>query len=181
MALITRQNNYGVDKRVDDFQRLLYNRLSGQFGSWECYPRVYKNKIHRNETTVIIAQHEQNNQYVDVLFNDRVNMQSFFIKDDDRTPLKGNLSATTSMSLIMQCNLDAIYPNEQNRTDEKLKRDIINVSSLYGDWELTSVVDGLENVYKEFYNDDLRWDNIEPRHVVRFNYDLLYNYENCGV
>ena len=179
MPLITRENSYGIDKSIDVFQKYLYEKLSNQFGTWNCYPRVYKNKIHRDNKTVVTAQHEENNNYTNVLFNDKVNMQSFFIRDSENTPLKQLLSATTSVSLIMQCNLDSIYSNEKNRTDERLKEDIVSISRSFADWQLVNIVDGIENVYREFYNDDLQWSNIEPRHVVRFEYDLLYSYKNC--
>lgn len=177
--LITRGNNYGIDRAINRFQSLLYSRLSPVFGDWDSYPRVYKNKKHIDGGKSYIAEHEENNEYFNVMFNDNKNMVSFFLRDNQTTPLSGTLSPNTKVSLIVQCKLDSIYLDEVNRSDEKLKEDIVSVSQLSGDFTLTNIIDGVDNVYSEFFKDNLTWSNIEERHIVRFEYDVLFNYKFC--
>lgn len=179
MSLITRSNNYGIDRTIDRFQNLLYGRLSPSFGLWDCYPRVYKNKREVDGGKKYIAEHEEDNEYFNVMFDDNKDMVSFFIRDDQNTPLSGTLSTSTKVSLIIQCNLDSIYKGEINRADEKLKEDIVSVSQLSGEFNLTNISDGVDNVYSEFFKENLVWSNMEERHVVRFEFDVLFNYKFC--
>ena len=125
MALVRRTNKYGVDRPIDVFQSMLWDNLSMQFGDWDSYPRVYKNKRRKPDNReYFIAEHSHTlKEYLEILFNDKKTMVSFFIKDDQINV--DELAATASVSFIVQCDLNKVYPDETERADERLKEDIL--------------------------------------------------------
>lgn len=179
MGLIQRDNNYGVDVPIDRFQFDLYQSLSTEFGNWDSYPRVYKNERKKDNTDYITAEHAIDNQfdYLSVLYNDNKDMVSFFFKDNESSI--DYVIGKTTVSFIVQCDLNKIYPTETNRADERLKRDILTEISRQPYFNVIRTIDGVESVYREFRKDELMYSNISPRHIVRFDIEVDYNYNCC--
>lgn len=174
-------NPVGIDKVIDSFQSKLFNKLSSVFSDdWECYPRIYKNKKSSNGATYFIPEFtEFGKDYNNVLFNDRKPITSFFLKGD--TINSNNYKETVTVSLIMSCKLKTIFPDIPHRADEELKQTVILATrQLTNAFKLDTIEDGVDNVYSEFRNDNVEWSDIGTRHVVRFNFEVTYEYDcNC--
>lgn len=174
----------GLDKKIDFFQSRMFSKLESLFtADWKCYPRCYVNKKKNpdGEEYFIPEYGKTSLEYQDVLFDDKTPMLSFFIKGDTIT--QTNLIETATVSLIMSCNLNTIYPTIPHRADEELKRNIVlatrDIDSTC--FKLESIDDGIDNVYSEFRNDNVLWSNISPRHIVRFNFTVRYEYTCSNV
>lgn len=177
MALIQKTNPVGLDKEIADFQQYLWNKLSGKFNDWESYHRVYLNPKNR---TNIAEAYIGDGDYKEVLFDDNVELSSFFLADDTETVEDG--LSTIDVSFIVQANIEDIYPGITHRADEELRNDIkywSNKYSYYERFRLTDVITGVDNVYREIESDNVKLDDMSDRHVVRFVYEVKYAANCC--
>ena len=176
--LIQKIDPVSIDKKIAVMQDRLYSSLVDQFGdTWLCYPRCYRNRRKDSNGAYYTAEHVvTKTDYKSVLFNDNVNMLSFFLKDDTVEETSNGI-ITSKVSVIFSCNLNNLFPTVPHRADEELKvliNSVIGYGKFSRGWTLTSIEDGLDNVYKEFKRDNVEWSNIAPRHLVRFNFNVEY-------
>lgn len=172
MSLIRKTNPVGVDLIIDRFQAKLWSSLG--WTDWNSYPRAYKNlKKDENNSSYLVPEYAETKlDYKELFYDDKITATSFFIKSDESTNSENLIQ--TSISLIIACDLNKLYPTIPHRADEELKKDVIGISNKFPQVHLTSCVEGLSNVYSEFNQDKITWSDISPRHVVRFNYDVNY-------
>jgi len=182
--ILTKENPVGIDAYVDDLQKHLYENLSPKWidDQWLSYPRCYKNKRKgMNGNEYFVPEYAKTLvEYEDVMFNDKVNVLSFFIKGDD-VSLSKYKKAVSKVSLIISTKINDLYPTILHRADEELKQDVYNLVADFGvGWKLENMIDGIDNVYAEFRKDNVIWSDISPRHVVRFDFELTYDLKcNC--
>lgn len=178
MALIQKTNPVAVDKAIDAFQVYLWNKLNGTFADWESYHRVYLNPKNR---TSIPEAYIGDGDYKEVLFTDKHELSSFFLVDDEVDFDDG--VATVDVSLILQANIEEIYPGIAHRADEELRNDVHFWSEKYPGYErfrLKRIVTGVRNVYREVDFDSVKLDDMSAHHVVRFVYEAKYRANCCN-
>lgn len=163
-----------VDFAIQKLQSWIYSQLT--WADYVSYGRIYKNK---NESGDVIPEfYTSNNEYIEILFNDRHDATSFFVASDnidifDKSILEQNVS------LIYQAKIDKLYPSTTHRADSELHNEITKLlmSSPY-DVELLSIEIGIDNVYKEFETENVKFTDMSDFHVCRFNLKIKFS-TNC--
>jgi hypothetical protein len=175
MAIVAKLSPVGVDLAISKIQTALYEGLvdNGTWTDYESYHRAYKN----NSANGIKAEvHTCRDDYKDVFTDDQHGVSSFFIVSDDKTPLEANLFQT-DIDIIFQIDLKKIYPNSPHRNDEEMHNEIASIlTSMGGNFDLTNIITGIDNVYSEFDTGQLNYDDLQPFHVVRFTVRTKYKY-----
>lgn len=180
MSLITKSNCVGLDCAIDRVQKKLYNKLNPLWGGdWDCYPRIYKNKkIDENDREFYVPEYLDGlKEYTtDTLFNDKVDVTSFFLEGESATV--NNLIIESDVSIIFSCLIDKIYTGNEKR-DMKMRGDIFDVIDGFPDtWTLNAIHTTVDEVYREFRKEDLNFSDMSERHLLRFDFSVNYNF-NC--
>lgn len=165
--LVLKQNPAGIDDVIDTLQQYLWNEFPC-FESWDSYPRAYRNPARFNDRGFIPECYDENGEYIEVFHNDNVSMTTFFVAESDREI--DNRLATQRLSLIVQCNLKDLFPDISHRADEELInlfwRKIEYFKSVV---TLISIETQIDNVYREFSRNGVKFDDMGDLFVCRFN------------
>jgi hypothetical protein len=182
MAIIQRANPVGIDRLISSHQNHLFNRvtISGftNTDSWDSYDRAYGNPTEGGE----MPEHFTGNiDYKEVLFDDRQLMTSFYWMGERQTVLETGLFQS-EVSLIVQAQIGEIYPNDGQRYDESLRNQFYFNSQNYtrqDSFRLNGIETGIDNVYREFFRQNIRFTDMSKYHVFRLNYTVTYTPECC--
>ena len=180
MAKNQRINAVGVDKAISNFQDYLYSRVKIDgvaVADWESYDRVYKTPY---KGGLIPEFFTGGVDYKEVFYNDNFSLTSFFVADDDVDTDEGD--AIQDVSLIVQANIDTLYPNIAHRADEELRNLFMSLSQSYYNADVfafDSVEMGIDNVYREFVKNDIRLEDMSKKHVFRLNFTVKYTPKCC--
>lgn len=178
--IIAKPNPIGIDKVIDTIQTALFDGLmtNGPFTDYTVYHRAYQNE---SDEGIKAERYTNSNEYRDVFLDDKQNLSSFFIVDDDR-PAETIDSLTASVSVIFQARLDKLYNNITERADEELNREIYFILNGLRSKGITFVnfVQGISNVYAEFDQSKIKWTDMHPFYVVRFNLDINSSFD-CSI
>lgn len=170
MANIRKANPVGLDKRIDDFQVYLFDTLG--YSNWECFPRVYMNE---SEKGLIPEYYEGTKEYEDVLYNDRVDLSSFFFRSSREE--REDTGFSCDVALVFQADLPKLFSSISHRADEEFDDSIRKASENYDlrdEFELVSMEHLINNVYREFNKDKIRQSDMSNRYVVRANYRVHF-------
>jgi hypothetical protein len=170
--IYTKQDAVGIDVAIQSLQSYLYSKLTS-FGvsDYESYGRIYKNG---KNGKLIPERYTEGNEYEEVLFNDKMNMTSFFAVADV-TPVAEKPKAL--VSVIFQLKLDKVFPLISHRADEEFINLIVILFEKYHkNIQLKSIVRGIDQVYKEFDKTKIKWTDMQDFNVVRFDIELNYDY-----
>lgn len=177
MALIQKTSPVGLDNRIGQFQAYLFDKLG--FTDHQSYPRMYLNLVEIDGKKGLLPEHFESNidDYDDVLFDDNYNVSSFFFRVPGNLPSVGGYG-TARVAMIFQAQLDKLFPDAPHRFDEELNGMIEAASFSYNghdifQWDTTIV--GLEEVYREFTLDHVKFDDMHPFYVVRLEYLVRYD------
>ncbi len=185
MGIVVMSNAIGIDQSISKIQERLYGWLTTT-GGWDAsqyqsYHRAYKNNSRNGVIPEAFTEKSTaQNEYQEVLLNDNLDSNSFFIVGDDIPTNEG--MHIVPLSVIYQINLDSVYGTESFRVDEPARNDVIvglQQCPLVGELGIKSVVTGVENVYREFNTEKLELDNMHPFHVFRIDMEITVDY-NCG-
>ena len=182
MAKQQRISPQGVDKPIIAFQDYLYSRLKiggVALTSWESYDRVYKTPSKGGLIPELFTG-DQDVDYEEVFYNDTFEMTSYFVASDDVDSSEGD--AIQDVSLIVQANIKALYSAIAHRADEELRVLFMSLSENYpmGDtFTFNGVEMGIDNVYREFEKEQIKWDDMSRQHVFRLNFTVRYTPECC--
>jgi len=182
MSLIQKNNCKGIDCSIQSFQSQLFSKLDTIWGAdWLCYPRIYKtmNKGQDGNTFFKPEYMDGTFEYeTDTLFNDKVDVVSFFLAGDSFD--LSETRPTGTISLIFSCDVTKLYPTVLHKADEEMHVDILNTVTEIGgtSWILQNIETGVDNVYSEFKKEGLEWSSISHRHLVRLNFEVNYS-TNC--
>jgi hypothetical protein len=171
MALFQRTSPVGLDKSIIDFQNHLTDTLA--FANWNNFDRVYLNE--KNPTGLVPEYYDGNGDYQEVLYNDGVDISSFFFRSSEVKPVGDGYEV--NVAWIVQCDLNALFPLISHRADEELAALILEASGDYpidDRFSYQSTEYQINNVYREFDKKQLKHDDVSERHVVRFNYKVFY-------
>lgn len=175
--LIQKSNPVGIDKIIDQMQVRMFNQID--IVDWANYPRSYKNFKKKNRNSKLPELHIGNGEYEDVLFSDRFNLTTFFVESDTVEMLASGMNRQ-ELSLIIQADLQNIYPFDERRNDEELR---ILFANCFSNWmpnvKIKNFVKGIENVYAEFNKDQLFFDDMSSFNVQRINFSVTFSIECC--
>jgi hypothetical protein len=176
MALFQRENPKGIDQGIDILQRDLFIELVKQgWTSYDSYDRAYRNTRGSDKIPEIYIG---NNEYLEVLMNDKRTATSFFLSDDKRTYDYEKLLWTQNISMIFQCNISKLYPDVLHQPDEEMINTIrLAIKSKYWDNRLSEIITGFENVYdslKLSYNKK-DFTDMADFSIARFNFQMVYS------
>ena len=175
MALIQKINPLGLDSEIDDFQTFIYPAVG--FVDWECYPRIYQNP---NSRKMLPEYYKGNGEYIEVLYDDKYKVTSFFLANEKRKLLEGGDIVEMIVSLIVQADIEKLFPAITHRADEELNNLFLNQSSQYvgnRNFKLIDIENGVENVYREFDTSRLKLEDMSNQYIVRFNYRVRFTPE----
>lgn len=180
MSLILKTSPIGVDKPIDVIQQALFDGLvtNGEFTDYQSYHRVY---INDSEEGIKAERYISKREYNDVFMDDKFALSSFFIVSSKRPAINDGQAVTSSISIIFQAQLDKLISKVSHRADEELNNEIaviLNDLESKG-FEFKNMVTGIKNVYAEFDRTGIRYTDMEPFYVVRFDIDVHTDYE-CG-
>lgn len=175
MSKICKSTPDGIDVQIQRLQTYLYDKLTLEgWTDHDSYERAYK--VKRGDK--IIPMIYSGKEYYDLLINDKADATSFFLVSDTED-INDSLCKTT-VSWIMQANLQNIYPTIAHRADEELRSDLKRLLKLnpYG-FHLKKVTTGVDSVY-DGLDINLKFsDDMNQFHVVRFDLELNYVINNC--
>lgn len=169
-----------VDVVIDKMQRHFSAALSGLTQNSEWYPRIYPVPVDGKSNQKLPAYFEQNKDYLDVFYNDRIDLMVFFVVGE-RADFDGT-QYTRDVSMVVQANLKALYPGTAHLADEELHNAIHFAWSQYPikkNWALSGFETGIENVFREFDTTKITLTDMQLRHVVRFNFTVQYTPKCC--
>lgn len=178
----------GIDNEIDKAMAYFPTALvfDNAFIS-EWYPRVYVNQIRSRKNTEFQPDHfdheaPTDNEYMEVFSNDRIDLSCFFLADPTYEFDNETGEHTRRVSMIFQLNLQNLYPGIEHRADEEFQ---MNVYNMWNQWNnkkrflWVNVENQIDNVFREFARDEIRFEDMQPRHCVRFNFDVTYVPKCC--
>jgi hypothetical protein len=173
--LIQIQSCKGIDCTIKTVQSQMYAHLMIVWGqpNWNCFPRIYKNKKTKvGEGVYFVPEFMQGNfEYTtDTLFDDRVDVVSYFLLGDEIDYVQNRPRA--KVSIIFSCLINNLYTRAQ-KPDEEMGDDILNwIKTLPSTWKLEKRLTGVDNVYSEFKRIGLDYSDLGNRHLVRFDFEV---------
>jgi hypothetical protein len=182
MALIQKTNPKGVDFMIDAMQSRVYDKLIAKgWSNYESYPRAYAN-VKKGGTVPEFYLGE--NEYQEVLMNDKFSVTSFFLVDNARSFDKESGQFTQTVSMIFQADIRKLFPTVSHRADEEMHEDIFGSLKLINNKNfLTTLIVGVDDVYSSLsipaeYIERVQMDDISNYHVCRLDFSIPYNYCN---
>lgn len=165
-----------LDAEIQSIQDYLYSGLA-TFGvtNYESFARCYVNE---RDGKNIPEWCTDGKNYVDVLFNDKSYLTTFFLTGDttsDETVFE------TDVSLIVQARLDKLFPSGSKRPDAEL----INLISYYlndnpAGHVVEGFVTGFDNVYSGLDVNKEDYVDMGKYCILRFNLKITH-YVECPV
>ena len=175
MALILKTNPRGIDFAIDKFQSHLDDELT--FANWDSYHRVYLNP---SDSGLVPERYKENGEYGEVFYDDTFDMTTWFFVSDERPAAIDGIIETT-VSLIVQADLNKLFPAINHRADEELNNAFVLAGQSFigiEDFKLESIFTTLDKVYQEFDRKAVTFTDMSNRYVTRFNYKARYT-PNC--
>lgn len=178
MAIVGRVNPVGADRLISNIQDRIYgNLILKGWADYESYDRAYiNNKGGGTIPEVYIGE----NEYKEVLMDDKFTASSFFLVDTTRSFEEGNFSQT--ISIIFQADIVELYPTIAHRADEEMHNDIVGSLEEYEGY-LSNITTGVPGVYSALsipddYIDRVNNDDMSNYHVVKIDLEIPYQYCN---
>lgn len=181
MAKVQRTNPVALDAAIAKHQDALWSTIKiggSPIVNWESYDRVYKN--YKKSTGLIPEHFTGGKDYKEVFYNDNFDLTSFYIADDSSDLSSGD--GVTTVSLIVQANLSNLYPAIAHRADEELRNLFTYASNIYWNYDsfaLQEIETSIDRVYREFYQNNIRLDDMSEKHCFRMNFTVKYTPECC--
>lgn len=177
---IIKENAFGIDSIINIFQNVLYTELSEIWSLTEL-DSLFTGRCYKNNTDLglIPELYTSNGEYSELLLDDKLKAQIFFIVSDKSTV--SNETRTSNVDIIFLTNASLIYPN--SREDERIKNDVLNLCTPnYCNFTLTGIVTGIENVFKEFTgwkSKNESYVDMHPYHCFRLSFTTTYKISKC--
>lgn len=154
MAIIVKIGAKGIDAKIDQLQRYLFNNLG--WTNYQSCHRAYRNP---KEDSIIPEVYIGNNEYREVFFDDNFDATSYFLVDDENPIEDRGLQPTISM--YFQVKIDKIEPGITHRADEEImNRVLFWISKNSFGIKATSRVTGIPSVYAGLKQDQIPFDDM---------------------
>lgn len=181
--IFLKQTIDGIDVPIQQVQEYIYERLSSVWGytegDWNCYGRAYRNKDEKGMYVPEPYTGQQNIEYADALYNDRIKCTSFFGESDmENQILGGDMKA--NVHLIFALNIAKTKPSIPHRCDAEIHADVIRcLQSMGGLCQGIQLVQWFDSVYREYTGDKVRklatMTDTHPAHCFRINFTVTFN------
>lgn len=172
--VVRKTDPVGIDLIIDMIQTKI-DEITFKAGStWNNYHRAYKNPVKTRDRNGLVPELFVNGiDYRDVLMDDTIDLTTFFIVSDRRPVNNGII--TTEISLIIQASkLDNLI-DSPHRADEEINSMFIGkLNKSISKIKLTGIEHGIDNVYREFVRTKIKLNDMNQRHVARFNMEVTY-------
>ena len=173
-------NTYGVDSVIQSLQNQLYNKLKTIWsGDIDGYGRVFKNIDNDSNSYIPQWWDSDKLEYTDVMHNDNVSATFCFINSDSNKTDDGEVYVT-DIKCVFMVNLNSLYPNDIERSDERVKSDVLNIlqNNFIGLCSIKGTDKGVANVFNGFETSKILNTDIQPKHCFSVNINTNY-YLNC--
>ena len=167
----TLSETYQIDTVIQGIQTSLYDSL---VSSWEsdkldAYGRVYKNMY---EGDVIPEVYDSTtNKYKEVYYN---NQSCFFFIDSNNHPTDDQHEFKADVKIAFMVNLSD-FKSSIERVDSDVQRDAISaVRNQFSDFTITNIEKGIEDVFRGFKTDGIKWNDMQPMHVFAIVGEIKY-------
>ena len=117
-------------------------------------------------------------EYIEVFNDDNYAATSFYYTEDTRDFTEFGRLSNSTVSIIFQLDLATLYGTNK-RYDEEAHRDVILAIQKTRTGEITTLETGIENVYSEFDTTQIQYDDMQPFHVFRIDFEVPYEYDCC--
>ena len=164
----------GIDTAIQNAQIKLYDTLSIRWAGKEIdgYGRIHNmDDVPKwfNITTL---------DYEDVYLNDKVDANFSFITSSTSDTEDGYVF-NNDTKIVVTVNLETIFDDGTGRQDERVHRDLLEALRTMKRAgvisEIESVETGIENVFRGFNQDMIKFDDLQPFHVFCINVTLAYS------
>lgn len=182
-----RENIIGIDLQVQRLQKVMYRHVLADLGltdsDYECYGRIYRNE--REDLTVPEWYYGDATGYGEVLFNDKVAIQSFFDAGETTDSEDTYKTANASLYVMMQLDLIPAYTSTTQRYDENARVYFENLTDRRFGFILNNIVVGLKTAMKDYKGImnaiEMKHRNMQPFLVFRLDYVTApyQNYKIC--
>ena len=178
MALLLKVDPVGIDRPIDKIQQALYTGLvtNGTWTMYESYHRAYKNETKDGIVPEIFTGKKD---YKDAFTDDGFTATSFFLIPNEVGVVEGQ-KFQAEISIIFQVDLAKLYPNapDSRRFDEEMHNEILNIlNDLDANFTDVDYVTSLDSVYAGLDTSKIKWNDLQPYHVVRFTVTANYDYQ----
>lgn len=182
MAVVLKSAPQGIDTTIDAIQNKMYSYLSGQWSNYQSYHRAY---INPRANGTIFEFYTGNREYTDLLYNDKFDVTSFFVADNNRSFDINNGTFTQKISIIFQAHIQKLYPTITHRADEEMHKDIfIAIKKTGYDSYIKSIVTGVDNVFNDLnipgeIKDKVSIHDMSNFHIVKLDLEIPFRFSNC--
>lgn len=165
MVLTQKISPKGIDVVIDEIQTRLSTAIT--WTNFNSYPRIYKEEIKGGVKPMLYTG---NKEYQDVFTNDGLNGSLFFYHEDSRAAINNGYFNDVTLSMVVQLDLDALYPLVAHRADEEAHNEVlIALKKVSPTIKIINLVTGLKSVYSEFATTEVQFDDISKFHVFRID------------
>lgn len=176
----------GIDSTIQTFQADLYSQLASVWsGDIAGYGKVYKN---RHSTREAIPEWYRSSKiyipewynaikkdYEDVYYDDNYGAVFCFLIDD-RDTTNDSIVYTSTVKIVFMVDLNKIYPDDDERVDEKAHRDVIEIcrNYSYNNFQVTGIQRGIETIFSGYTTTSIKFDDTHPLHCFAVVTELEY-------
>ena len=178
MAVIThiKTSPVGVDTKIQPLQKRMAKVMTSNWSLTDAdfFGRVY---LDERENQSSWKRFINGIDYGDILYNDKIQCNSFFYVKDERVNEEGKYSAT--IVNIWQMKTTSLKPLITHRADEEIIQDILNVyDKMPFGFSRATVTRNTSEIYSDFKLRNLPND-LQPILLLRFDSEVFYTYSNC--
>jgi len=179
--LYTKTKPTGIDKPIQETQKLLHDRLNSLWGiELKGYGRA---DLLKRDDQVIPEVFVNGKDYEDILGLDD---NRFFFVQDDKSESVDAKWYETDVNIYFILKLTDIKTNITHRADQEVHDDIINVLKQSSLDTVTSIETGIDNVISDFKitdMDNFNLSDFQPYHIFKVVTSVKYNLKttNCNL
>ncbi len=169
----TLTSTIGIDAAVLKTQEKLYELLSNR---WKGKAIEGFGRVHTVDDCPKWFN-TKSGDYDDVYLNDKVDANFSFITNPVSDTEDG-YAFENSAKVVVITNLESLFNDGDGRQDERAHRDVIEslrVVQRLGWINITGIQTTIEEVFRGYNQDMIKFDDMQPYHIFAVAFDLFYN------
>lgn len=180
MTVFAKDITYGLETTIKHLQEHIDSKLT-----WSGNNNIY-GLIHRNSSEdgiipeAYIGSGSNNKEYKQVFVNDKLTSSLGFLESGDRDLVNGR---NVDIDVIVTMRLDLAFPDDLRNNELAMLQFERILKSFYAINTVESSKQGIENVFSEFYYDNIIYRDMHPWLVFSMRVNLFYNdnITNCSI